>query len=213
MTSRDTATLQIADLLRELGFDTAVAARRARAALESAGLTRAGKQGIAAYKRDAAEAALASALMRVCSDGCAKLARAREPREPVRTLAGGCEVCGGSNNRRAAIDAARSLRENGVSRVLIVGGTGALHRELEQLWSADGITVEWVDGTRASHSQRDADANMGRAQLLLIWGSTPLRHAVSRLYTQEPPAHLRVITVPRRGIAALCGEIVKSYGR
>jgi hypothetical protein len=70
--------------------------------------------------------------------------------------------------------------------------------------------MDFVDGTR-SHAQKDAIANMNRAQLLIIWGSTPLKHAVSDLYTTETPAHLRAITVARRGIEAVCREIVRSY--
>jgi hypothetical protein len=97
--------------------------------------------------------------------------------------------------------------------VLVVGGTPQMHTELTQLFAGSGINLQLVDGTRASHSGKDAIANMNRAQLLVIWGSTPLRHAVSNLYTQEPPEHLRTITVSRRGIEALCSEIVRSYER
>lgn len=201
--------VSIDDLLRAAGFDTPAAMKRARAALEAAGLTRASKTGIAPYKRDAAEALLAQSLARVCGKECASLADAS--RTPVITSGATCELCGGSNNRRAALAAVRDLRANGVRRVLIVGGTVHQHREIEQLLSADGVDLQFVDGTRASHSQRDAVANMARADLLVVWGSTPLRHAVSNLYTAEPPPHLRTVLVSKRGIEALCREISRSY--
>ncbi len=206
-------TLQIDRWLRELGYDTPAAIRRARALLEAAGLSRAGKQGIAAAKRERAEATILGGLARVCSDECAALSRKVSARRvPVVTSAARCEVCGGSNNRRAAFSCARTLRSHRISHVLVVGGTAPQQQELAQLLTFDGLALEFVDGTRASHSQKDAIANMNRAQLIVIWGSTPLRHAVSNLYTDDPPDHVRIITTSKRGIEALCREIIRSYG-
>jgi len=206
-------THDISDFLRAHGYTTAGAQRRARAVLEAAGLTNPRKKGIAGYKLDAAEKALASALVRVCGDECAALARAMgsERREPVVTSGVGCEVCGGSNNRRAAIACSLALRRNKVRHVLVVGGTAPQQHELRGLLDGDGLELEFVDGTGKSHSQRDAIANMRRADVVVIWGATPLRHAVSNLYTDAPLPGLRVVTVPRRGIEALCGEVVRSY--
>lgn len=214
MTSEPSEPRDISDFLRTLGFTTPGAQRRARAVLETAGLTNPRKKGIAAYKLKAAEKALAAALVRVCGDECSALARAmsRERREPVVTSGVGCEVCGGSNNRRAAIACALTLRRNKVRHVLVVGGTAPQQHELRSLLDGDGVALEFVDGTGRSHSQRDALANMRRADLVVIWGPTPLRHAVSNLYTDAPLPGLRVITVPRRGIEALCEEVRRSYG-
>ncbi len=206
-------TLQIDRWLRELGYDTPAAIRHARTLLAAAGLTSGGKQGIAASKRERAEATILGGLARVCSDECALLSRrtAGPKREPVVTSAARCEVCGGSNNRRAAIACARTLRSHRISRLLVVGGTAPQQQELAQLLTFDGLSLEFVDGMRASHSQKDAIANMNRAQLVVIWGSTPLRHAVSNLYTDDPPDHVRIITTSKRGIEALCREIIRSY--
>lgn len=200
--------LPIDNLLRDAGFDTAAALRAARAALEVAGLTRPGKRGIASEKRDRALAELAQRLMRVCGKACAALATGR--RTAVITTGSTCEVCAGSNNRRAALAAARVLDAAGVRHMLVVGGTAQQQRDLADLLASPRLRMDFVDGTR-SHTQKDAIANMNRAQLLIIWGSTPLKHAVSNLYTAEPPAHLRAITVARRGIEAVCREIVRSY--
>jgi hypothetical protein len=206
-TVRDVSdTISIVEVLRDVGFDTPAAQKRARAVLESAGLTRAGKTGIAPYKRDAAEALLAQNLARVCSRACAALMTGG--RAPVVTGGTACEVCGGSNNRRAAIAASRDLRASSVRRVLVVGGTTQQHREVAQLLL--GVELQFVDGTRASHSQKEAVANMAWAEMVIIWGPTPLRHAVSNLYTSEPPPHLRVITVHRRSIEALCMEVSRN---
>jgi hypothetical protein len=206
-------TRDISDFLRAHGYTTPAAQKRARAVLEAAGLTNPRKRGIAAYKLTAAEKALAAALVRVCGDECATLARSlgKERREPLVTSGVGCEICGASNNRRAAIGCAVTLRRNNVKRVLVVGGTDRQRRDLNALLGGDGIDLAFVDGTERSHSQRDAIANMRRADVVVIWGATPLRHAVSNLYTDAPLPGLRVITVPRRGIEALCDEITKSY--
>lgn len=201
--------------LRGLGYETAPARQRARAVLVGAGLTNTRKENIARYKLRDGERALSAALTRVCGANCGKLARAdsREGREPVTTTPATCEVCGGSNNRRAALSCRETLRKHHVTHVLIVGGTAQILNELHHIIDWDGVTFEFVDGTKTSLSQKDAAAHLNRAQLMIIWGSTPLRHAVSNLYTQDTPEHVRQITVPRRGIEALCAEIVSSYTR
>lgn len=198
----------ITQLLAEAGFTGAAAQRRARAVLEEGGLTRPGKTGIAAEKRVRALALLATRLAATCGDRCARLLA--DGREPVRTDGRTCEVCAGSNNRRAALAAARALRDGGITRVLVVGGTPPQQNELKGLFARSGITLTFVDGTKASHTLRDAETNIKRVQMVVIWGPTPLRHAVSELYTREPPAHVRLVTVNKRGIEALCAEIERN---
>jgi hypothetical protein len=78
------------------------------------------------------------------------------------------------------------------------------------LLGGNGLTVTFVDGSRGSHTQKDAIANMRRADVVIIWGSTPLKHAVSELYTREPLPHVRLILCSKRGIEALCREIEKN---
>ncbi len=208
-----TDAVNIDQFLRDRGFAAPAAARRGRGVLEAAGLTHAGKQAFAATKLPAAEAALAAALARVCGDACLRIDRwaAAPAREAVRVPPRSCEICGGSNNRRAAIECARALARKRVRRVVVVGGTAATQHELHDLLAGSALEIRYVDGTKASHSGKDALANMRWAQLIVIWGATPLRHAVSELYTSEPPEHVRILTVSRRGVEALCGEIVRSY--
>lgn len=206
-------TVNIEELLLALGYDQAAGRKAARAVLEKAGLTRPGKSGIAAYKRHDAEAALAAALIRVCGPQCAALAPAgKRRREPVVSGSHTCEICHGSNNRRAAITCARILRASGVERVLVVGGTAVQQHELAGLMPSR-VKLDFVDGTARSHTTKEAIANMNRVQLVAIWGATPLRHAVSDLYTSNPPPHLRVVSVSKRGIEALCNAMAESYRR
>jgi hypothetical protein len=205
--------VNIDQFLHDRGFDMPDAARRGREVIEACGLTRAGKQAFAANKRDAAEAALATTLARVCGDACLRIDRwvPGPAREAVRVSPQACEICAGSNNRRSAIECARALARKRVRRVVIVGGTVATQHELHDLLAGSGLEIRYVDGTKASHSGKDALANTRWAQLIVIWGATPLRHAVSELYTSEPPPDVRILTVSRRGVEALCGEIVRSY--
>lgn len=197
-------------MLRDMGFDTPAARKRARAVLEAAGLTNPRKQAISVEKRDRAAEAIAAALVRVCCADCAALVG--DGRTPVVVSGVTCEVCGGSNNRRAALEAARVLRAHGVTRVLVVGGSPPTRKQLDALMRPLGIELEMVEGT-VKHSQKVALERMNRVQAVAIWGSTELDHAVSELYTAEPPPHLRVIPVARRGVEALCDALRTSYSR
>jgi hypothetical protein len=204
---RTDGAVPIRDLLRDAGYDTAEAEQAARRVLDAERITRPGKSAIASYKKPQALAALAKAFVIVCGEGCRQLA----PRDRVPLLSRArCEICGKSNNRRAMLTAARAMRDGGIKRLLVVGGEGEQHRALAAAFGEEGIAVQGVDGTSASHSMKDAQANMRRADLLVIWGSTRLRHAVSNLYTSPKMPRVRTLQVQRRSIEALCGEIVRS---
>jgi hypothetical protein len=128
----------------------------------------------------------------------------------VRVDGAACEICGGSNVRRATRALAECLTSRGVRRLLIVGGKGAQHAEIEDPLRAAGLEVRFVDGSRGSPSHRDAAPDLQWAQILVVWGATQLSHKISRLYTDDVPAHLRGRTVrlARRGIEAVCREIM-----
>ena len=203
----------IEEFLREMGFDTPAAAGRAREVLEAAGLTRAGKRGMAGSKGARAARALRDALIRVCGERCLGIDR-RGParaREAVVVTKASCEVCGGSNNVQGALAAAEALKRRGISRVLIVGGSPGVWDGMQRAFEGTGVELRVVDGTQRSHSDRDAEGNKRWAQLIVIWGATELRHAVSVHYNKDVPDGVRVITVARRGVAALCDAIIASY--
>jgi hypothetical protein len=202
--------VKISDFLRGDGFDSEQAQHEARIALERAGLTRPGKQAFVADKLPRARKVLAARLLRACA-GCRAGADAGS-RLVVEVSQPNCELCGGSNNRRAARRCARALARRGIERVLVVGGTPAQHLELRQLFGESGVSWRMVDGTRASHSAKEAELNKRWAQVIVVWGPTPLRHSVSELYTEQRYAGLKVVQVPRRGIEALCDELVRGVG-
>jgi hypothetical protein len=87
-----------------------------------------------------------------------------------------------------------------------------LHGELGQLFAGQGLQFTYVDGASGTYTAKDAANHLRWAQVVVVWGSTPLPHKVSKLYTDDPPANVRVIQVSRRGIEAVCQELRKSYG-
>lgn len=206
--------VEIGAWLGSLGFDSAGSRGSARNVLEESGLTRPGKLRMSEGKLFQARDALEAALFRVCENGeCRDLARRLGAgRELVLVSATSCKICGGSNNRRAVRTMGRSLRAHGVERLLIVGGTPAQHAEMREILSSGDLAVRFVDGEAGSHSRRDAGPHLEWAQMLVVWGATPLPHKVSRLYTDDPPAHLRGRTVKlaKRGVEALCREVMRS---
>jgi hypothetical protein len=211
-----TRDVEIDTFLRAEGFAPDEARDAARRALEAAGLTRGGKRRMAEAKLPAARAALAAGLSRVCDHPeCARLAAGQGDRRPaVRVAPASCEICGGSNVRRATRALARCLAGRGVRRLLVVGGKGPQHAEIEGPLAEAGLEVRFVDGRAGSFSRRDAGPDLDWAELLVVWGATPLPHKVSKLYTDDVPSHLRGRTVKlaRRGVEAVCREVMDHFG-
>ena len=206
--------IDIERFLRDEGFDTTEARRRVRALLEAEGLTRPGKRGMDTVKLPRVRELLEWRVLRVCGNGeCERLGSndAQWGRELVVVSPAACRVCAGSNNRRAALAMAHRLKSKDIRRLLVVGGTTTLHSELEELLTPHGLELRFVDGSTGSHSARDAAPDLQWSQVVVVWGASPLPHKVSRLYTDAPPAHVRLVRLSRRGIEALCREVLKSF--
>ncbi|MFM2153030.1 MAG: hypothetical protein RL199_1465 [Pseudomonadota bacterium] len=195
--------LVIDDLLEGLGFDTAGNRDAARAVLEEAGLTRAGKANIDAGKRARVEALLERMFLVTCGDRfCCGRAGMRRCLPAARSTA--CRICQGSANRRALVEAEEAMARAGIARVVIVGGGVGSRQELEAIKSRSW-ELRLVDGTgRRTLEQAVADARW--ADVVVLWGSTPLDHKVSGLYVQEVPG-ARCLQTARRGLSALLLEV------
>jgi hypothetical protein len=121
-----------------------------------------------------------------------------------------CQVCGGSANRRAIQRAAATFARHGVSRIVVVGGSPAVHEELERL-KPEAWSLRLVDGTQRRTGDL-ARTDLRWAQLVLVWGSSELDHKVSALYTGvREPGGAAVVTLNRRGIAALLEAAVRHF--
>lgn len=191
-------------LLEQLGYGGANEAAALKA-LHEAGLTRAGKQRIAARKRDDVARALRERFVLSCSrPGCQEHARATGRASLPASKQADCEHCGGSDNRQAVARLCAALRERGLQRLVVVGGSPAARENLSALVDAQ-VQLRLVDGV-ARRTKTEAQADLRWADRVVIWGSTQLDHKVSSLYTDTGDE--RVLVVHRRGIAALAEELL-----
>jgi hypothetical protein len=207
--------VDILAFLHDEGFVGPDAPEAARAVLEAEGLTRAGKVRMAESKLETARLALTTFLVRACA-GCRARGEAdADGRQFVEVAQEACPYCRGSDNRRAVSELVAACRAHKLKHLLIVGGTATLHNHLQDLirQAGGGVQLRFVDGAEAVHTRNEATAHMQWADLAVIWGSTPLPHKVSQLYTQHPLAHkVKTITVTQRGIAGLCTQVLRAIG-
>jgi len=188
------------ELLEGIGFGHPEARARALQALADAGLTRLDRAGIARAKEGAVRELLAGLFVRLC-DRCSPQHRERGRAVVPVYRPGDCEGCGGSPIAAAVDRLAEALRQAGLSRLLVVGGTPNQYADLQER-IAGRFELRLVSGTDR-HNTQQAKGNIEWADLVLVWGPTPLKHKVSNLYTSAG-ASGAVVTVNRRGIEALC---------
>ena len=196
--------------LRHEGFVTEEGRAIARGALAAAKLSQPRKQRMLASKTDRARALFRDGRLRLCDDpACAAIRGALFGAEsPVAAVERAyCDICQGSNNRRAALRLALRMRELGLDRLLVVGGSDDSRAELARLLG-DYLELRLVVGAGVSRSLKDARADMNWAQVMVIWGGTELDHKVSNLY-DDPPAGVVVVRLDRRGIEALANAVLE----
>lgn len=203
--------VEIAWLLAGLGYRSPAAHQRARAAIQDAGLTSSSKKRIAASKVPAVQQLLSASFVIVCAQpGCHAAVRPGDTRVVLAAdQPADCSICSGQPNRAALDRAIEAFAERGLRRVVVVGGSPATRAELDSL-SRDRLDLRLVSGTDR-RTARDAKADLAWAHLIVVWGSTELDHKVSKLYTDSRDA--RVVTCPRRGIAALAGTLLEAARR
>jgi hypothetical protein len=197
------------DLFSDLGYGGHNEAA-ARKALEEAGLTRPGRQAIAASKRERATATLRERFVLACQRvPCQKAGQADGRALLVPSRNGDCEFCGGSDNRQATERLCSALLAKGQRRLVVIGGSPAARETLRTLIGTR-LQLRLVDGV-ARRTRVEAKADMLWADLIVIWGGTQLDHKVSTLYTDFNDG--KVVAVHRRGIAALVDELLGSGRR
>ena len=197
--------------LAELGYSDPAAQTAAIEVLVKAKLTTPKKTGIAAEKRSRCRDVLSRHLVLLCRR--CRSVHGQDARKVVPAAkAADCERCHDQPNRLAVKSVAALLRRSGVSRVVVVGGSPRLRRELDSLWPRD-LELRLVSGT-GQHTLKDAKANLDWADVVVIWGPTQLKHKVSKLYEGRAASRTgQVISVRRRGIEALCQELRTWAGR
>ncbi len=203
--------IPIPQMLREFGIADGASQQLARESLAEWGLmTRPNRQRIARYKRDDALEALSESFLWHCSNGdCRTAARGAPPgTPPLLVEQPHCSVCGGSRDSSALARMAGALAAARLSRVLVVGGTENKCREIQGK-SPGGIEWRFVDG-KAARPDRLLRSDREWAEVIVLWASTVLDHRVSAHFPAKGDD--RVITVPRRGIAALAEAVTRHVG-
>ncbi len=122
-----------------------------------------------------------------------------------------CDMCGSSANKRAALTMIGAFHARGLRRLLVVGGGPGTAEDLRQLLAGE-VDIRIVDGEGHRNATK-ADADLRWADVVAVWSSTILSHKVSKLYTDQRAAFRdKLVTVPRRGVAALCMAVTEKVG-
>ncbi len=117
-----------------------------------------------------------------------------------------CEVCGGSDNRRAVQQMVRACRVHRKYKVVLVGGSPDAHAELKHL-TPDNFDLRLVSGKLRRDKQQATD-DLRYSDLVIIWGPTILPHKISELYTKQKenfPGKLHVVHT--RGVASMARDV------
>ena len=207
------ADVEIDAWLVERGYALPASRAAARAALEAAGLTRAGKTRISTEKLARAAEALGAKFALHCpTPECVAWAKGTGRQPLACEPKASCERCGGSDNRRAMTDLVEAFRAKGVKRLLVVGGSPSVREELQEKLG-DAIELRLVDGTERRTADK-AKADMEWADLILMWGASELHHKVSMQYTQAGgDVKRKLVLVQKRGIAQLLAAAVAHLRR
>lgn len=163
------------------------------------------EQAQQALGRAAQQAAPSGPVERRCSE-CIKTPAPAGVRVIEADSEAACDVCGNSANKRAAIAMIAAFRARGLKRLLVIGGGPGTAEGLRQLLAGE-VDIRIVDGEGHRNAAK-ADADLRWADVVAVWSSTILSHKVSKLYTDQRAAFRdKLVTVPRRGIAALCKAV------
>ncbi|MCP4872690.1 MAG: hypothetical protein GY898_28700 [Proteobacteria bacterium] len=128
------------------------------------------------------------------------------PTASVTVQARRCEICGGSDIRAAFATFADACASKGVKNVVVVGGSPAYRKQLGALADAHpDLRMDLVLGTvrRPTHK---AEADMRRADVVVIWGATLLDHSISENY-KAGTGKARLMTVRDRGITRMLSAV------
>lgn len=190
--------IALSELLSSRGFE-GDGAELALDELRRLGLTRRGKRRIAASKLGAVAAALNAAFRRVCAKTeCGRIA---DPaRLEIRVSEEHCEVCGGSDNRRAIEEMLAAMRRAGLTKLLVAGGSPGTRGDLERL-CAGRCRLQFVTED-TTPNRRTVRPLLDWSDVTVIWASTEISHKATSVLRGR-----KVLKVTRRGVAALARAV------
>jgi hypothetical protein len=119
-----------------------------------------------------------------------------------------CDLCGGSDTRRAFADLVAACEVAQVGRVLILGGSPAYREEAQRLVkeTTRPLKIDFV-GEGSKPGTKKALANARGADVLVVWCSTLLDHATTDAFGKVDA--LRVV-VNRRGIGSMFAQVAEA---
>ncbi|MEL6342400.1 MAG: hypothetical protein AAFV53_04660 [Myxococcota bacterium] len=107
-----------------------------------------------------------------------------------------------SDVRNAAFALASACREQGIERMVVVGGSPRYRQHLKTLFSG-ALALRLVDG-QERRTLKQTKADEAWADVVVIWGGTMLSHSLSALYRGEG-----VITLSHRGLAGMLRQLAE----
>ena len=187
------------DLLSSRGF-RGDAVKLALDELYRHGLTRRGKSRIAVAKIESVDNVLGAAFRRHCKKPACRPA-GRDGRRDVLVSAEYCEVCGGSDNRRAVDAMLTAMHRAGLTRLLVVGGAPGTRQDLRgccrNRCELDFVTEETNPRSKVIRSL------LRWSDVTVIWASTEISHKATAPLRRSR----KIVRVPRRGVAALAQAV------
>ena len=190
--------LAISELLSSRGFE-GEGVERALERLYREALTRPGKTRIATAKIEAVDRILGMAFVRHCRKPACQPPPG-ERREPLLVSAAYCEVCAGSDNRRAVERMLTAMQDAGRSKLLVAGGSPGTRDELERL-CAGRLSLRFVT-EETTPNRRTVAPLLEWADVAAIWTSTEISHKATAVLRGP-----KVLKVTRRSIAALAEAV------
>lgn len=202
----------IETFLEQCGFEDDLTKAQAWLILEQAGIVQPGTRIMDRRRVGQARQAIAEKLIKICSPECALVASRLGVCAKVAVVVrpNNCDICFGSNNRRAGLMTQACLQGAGISKVLIVGGRENNHQQARELFGHEGLELRFVHGHCHAHLQRDADIDKKWADLVVIWGSMPLDHSLSIQYTSGESLGKGIVATHKPGVVTLCYEIIRN---
>ena len=192
-------------VLAQMGFESQ-AAVIARRLLESVGVTQPKKRNVHHSKIECIRDILSSRFIRVCRDaGCQNEASSTN-RTVLFVADRHCSVCRGRRVNRAAHLMTSTLRESGLTRLLVMGGSPEAERELREATVRSDLRLDVIYGHRSNGARTRALATA--ADVIVIWAGTIVSHAVTAQAT-DPRWSAKTVIIPRRGIEALAQGLIE----
>ena len=174
-----------------------------------------GPELLYSLKHDAPESLLRGFTLCCIHASCEEVARPRAPLGLVVSPPHLCAICQGSEGRRWYQRLRLEAKRTGHSRILLVGGGDEDYTQIKQLnREHSGLQWTFVQGTKRV-DQTSANQKIERSDVIVLWSSLHLPHALSQVFKQASNA----FSVPcfsiepgRRSVKVICQEILRAWG-